>query len=253
MEDTFSQFVYTGDDVLDVMSQFAKRRNRAVEQLIAKHLRLDVSTENEPLKILEFGAGKGEFINRFIPHKNLETWVVELDDVYRKELAQHHKTFKDITEVPDNHLDGIFLIDVLEHLEDDRMFLRQFHQKLKPGGRLFVYVPARMELFSAFDKKIGHVRRYHKGELRKKALEAGFAIEILRYHEILGYFAAWFNTLFSKANDGKLNARAVAIYDRFLVPTTHWIERRIVPPIGKSLYIGMEKRERGEIRRRGGA
>lgn len=238
MNNPSSDFVYTGDDVLDVMSQFAKRRNRSVERLIIKHLMLDRMDVEGPLKILEFGAGKGEFIHRFISNKKLETWVVELDDAYRTELAKHHNAFKDIAEIPDNHLDGIFLIDVLEHLNEDELFLMQFYQKLKPGGRLFIYVPARMELFSAFDKKIGHVRRYHKKELREKAEKAGFCIETLRYHEILGYFAAWFNKLFSKANDGQLHAGAVAIYDRFLVPPTNWLERWVAPPIGKSLYVG---------------
>lgn len=236
-------FIYTGGDVLDVMSRFAKRRNRVVEELIRTHVAFNLADDNTPLKILEFGAGKGEFCNRFIHTKNLETWVVELDDAYREQLAQHHKAFKDISEVPENHFDGIYLIDVLEHLKDDRKFLQQFYQKLKPGGKLFIYVPARMELFSAFDKKIGHERRYHKGEFNRKIREAGFSIKVLRYHEILGYFAAWFNTLFSKANDGNLNAKAVAIYDRFLVPTTNWIERWVVPPIGKSLYVVGEKPE----------
>lgn len=246
MNNPSSDFVYTGDDVLDVMSQFAKRRNRSVERLIVKHLMLDRMDVEEPLKILEFGAGKGEFIHRFISNKKLETWVVELDDGYRAKLAKHHKAFKDIAEIPDNHLDGIFLIDVLEHLKEDELFLKQFYQKLKSGGRLFIYVPARMELFSAFDRKIGHIRRYHKKELKQKIEKAGFRIEILRYHEILGYFAAWFNKLFSKANDGQLHAGAVAIYDRFLVPPTNWLERWVAVPIGKSLYVGGRRVESRE-------
>lgn len=241
MSNSSSEFVYTGDNVLDVMGQFAINRNRSVEQLITKYLGLDKADPQNPLKILEFGAGKGEFINRFIGKAGMESWVVELDDTYRNQLSQNHQAFKDIAEIADNSMDGIYLIDVLEHLEDDRAFLRAFHQKLKPGGKLFIYVPARMELFSAFDTKIGHFRRYHKKELRNKVTEAGFSIETLRYHEILGYFAAYFNKFFSKGNDGELNAGAVKIYDKFLVPTTNLIEKVVSPPIGKSLYVSLSK------------
>ncbi len=241
MNDSSSEFVYTGDNVLDVMGQFAKNRNRSVENLISKHLELDKANPAKPLQILEFGAGKGEFINRFIGKQGMESWVVELDDAYRDRLSKNHKAFKDIDEIPDNHLDGIYLIDVLEHLEDDRAFLTKFHQKLKAGGKLFIYVPARMELFSAFDTKIGHFRRYHKKELKSKLTEAGFSIQVLRYHEILGYLAAYFNKLFSKGNDGELNANAVKIYDKFLVPTTNFFEKWVNPFIGKSLYASVKK------------
>jgi len=241
MDNQASNFVYTGDDVLDVMGQFAQNRHKSVEKLIAKHLRFDELSVQQPQKILEFGAGKGEFINRFTGTQGLDTYVVELDDNYRHQLGQNHKAFKDITEIHDDSLDGIYLIDVLEHLEDDRAFLKSFFQKLKKGGRLFIYVPARMELFSAFDTKIGHFRRYHKKELKNKVKEAGFEVQSIRYHEILGYFAAYFNKLFSKANDGDLNADAVKIYDKVLVPTTNAFEKVVNPPIGKSLYISAVK------------
>ena len=227
---------YSGDTVLDIISLHAPNRNRSIEKLIVENLKLDVY--NQTMKILEFGAGKGEFIRRFIPRKNLNLFAVEIDTSYVKSLSSIVKVFNSMDEVS-VELDCIYLIDVLEHLENDQFFLKQFYDKLKVGGRLFIYVPARMELYSSFDKKIGHFRRYTLKELRTKATAEGFTIEELRYHELLGYGASWINKLFG--NNGDLNPTAVKMYDKILVPLTNFIEKLIPVPIGKSIYLSARK------------
>lgn len=100
---------------------------------------------------------------------------------------------------------------------------------------LFIYVPARMELYSNFDKKVGHVRRYNKKTLLRKVCDAHLKVDTIRYHEFIGYFAAYYNRFIS--NDGILNPKAVSFYDTFFVPVTNRIERFINMPIGKSLYV----------------
>lgn len=227
---------YSGDTVLDIISLHAPNRNRSIEKLIVENLKLDVY--NQTMKILEFGAGKGEFIRRFIPRKNLNLFAVEIDTSYVKSLSSIVKVFNSMDEVS-VELDCIYLIDVLEHLENDQFFLKQFYDKLKVGGRLFIYVPARMELYSSFDKKIGHFRRYSVKELKNKTSTAGFTIETLRYHDFFGYAALWINKLLSKNAD--LNSSAVKLYDKFLVPATNFIEKFITVPIGKSIYLSARK------------
>ena len=231
------KFQYTGDDVLDVMAKYGINRNKSVETIIRKYLLENIKPENgQKIKLLEFGAGRGEFINRFKTEPQLELFAVELDEQYFKNLASQYTAYQDIAQMPDSSLDGIYLIDVLEHIENDVEMLNIFHQKLKKGGKILIYVPARMELFSNFDTEIGHFRRYHKAELKEKVVNAKFAVDKISYHEIIGYFAAYYNKLFSKKGE-QLNKNAVMIYDKFLVPPTNFIERFISPPIGKSLYI----------------
>lgn len=222
---------YSGDDVLDVMSKHAVNRNNAIADIITRNLKLNEAAPGS--RILEFGAGKGEFINRFTTW-NLDLSAVEIDPDYLKNLASSVKAYGDIKDVPPG-LDAIYLIDVLEHLEDDRYFLKEFFTKLKTGGRIFIYVPARMELYSDFDKKIGHFRRYTIGDLKGKVLEAGFKIEDVRYHELLGYFASMLNKITSKNAD--LNPSSVKVYDKFLVPPTNFLEKFVKPPFGKSIYL----------------
>ena len=228
---------YTGDDVLDIMSKYAPNRNKSIEKLITSYLKFD--TIGGPAKVLEFGAGKGEFINRFIPRKNLELLAVEIDQSYLINLSEKVRVYDSIEKVPVG-LNCIYLIDVLEHLEDDKYFLKRFHDKLKSGGRIFIYVPARMELYTSFDKKIGHFRRYTMKELKNKVSEAGFEIEIARYHELLGYVASWLNKI--SGDSPNLNPTSVKIYDKVLVPITNFFERIIPTPIGKSIYLLARKK-----------
>lgn len=66
--------------------------------------------------------------------------------------------------------------DVLEHIEDDRAVLRALSESLAPAGGLILTVPQHPFLWSEFDARARHVRRYRAAELREKVEEAGFEI-----------------------------------------------------------------------------
>ncbi|MEY4927339.1 MAG: hypothetical protein RI894_1775 [Bacteroidota bacterium] len=236
-----SSFEYTGDEVLDVMSQFAPNRNNGVEMMIRTAFGI-VSRPNKSFSICEFGAGRGEFIDRFRGNEHIVTYATDLDETYCARLAERHKAFANLAALPEQ-MNGIFAIDVLEHIEDDRAALRELYNTLAPNGKLLIYVPARMELYSPFDKAIGHFRRYHLPDLKQKALDAGFEIEMIKYHDFLGYFASFYNKLMTSDENAGLNPKAVAIYDKFLVPTTEFIENIIrKPPIGKNVLLVARKK-----------
>jgi len=63
--------------------------------------------------------------------------------------------------------DAVFLLDVIEHINDDAAFLRAALRHLRSDGLVAVNVPANMLLFSAYDRAAGHVRRYTLAGLRK--------------------------------------------------------------------------------------
>lgn len=228
-----SEFNYTGNDVLDVMSLYAKNRNKLIENFITKYFKIN---QDSTLKLLEFGAGTGEFINRFKKYSKINTYTVELDENYYKKLAENHNSFKNINDLSTN-VDAVFSIDVMEHIENDVDALKDIYNKLESKGHLLIYVPARPELYSNFDKSIGHFRRYKKKELVNKVKEAGFTVKYCRYQDFLGYFAAYYNVMFSK-NDATLNKKAVAVYDKFIVPTSNVVEKIMVKPfIGKNIIL----------------
>lgn len=221
---------YSGDKILNLFSLYAKNRNNQIFKLIDKSLRNYPDVKS----ILEFGAGKGEFINRFKTRKGIETFAVESDASYRKQLSENHVTLEKLEDFTFN-IDFVFMVDLLEHIDDDEKLLLALYDKIKVGGGLFIYVPARMELYSAFDKSIGHYRRYSKHELIAKVKRAGFKIENFRYHELLGYVAsAIHNKFFGIKEPGKFS---LLLYDYCIVPLTTLIEKLVNPPIGKSLYL----------------
>mgnify|MGYP002630153999 CR=1 FL=1 len=77
--------------------------------------------------------------------------------------------------------DGLFLFDVLEHLDDDREFVKACLYHLKPGGLIYINVPSREELRSKYDALVGHVRRYSLSDLVSVAESCGLAVEKQTY------------------------------------------------------------------------
>lgn len=72
--------------------------------------------------------------------------------------------------------DVVGAFDVIEHIEDDRAVLREMHRAARPGGGILLTVPQHPFLWSEYDVRARHVRRYRARELREKVLEAGFEI-----------------------------------------------------------------------------
>lgn len=75
-----------------------------------------------------------------------------------------------------SEFDAAGAFDVIEHIEDDRAVLRAMREALVPGGGLLLTVPQHPSLWSEYDVRAHHVRRYRSRELREKVIEAGFEI-----------------------------------------------------------------------------
>ena len=91
----------------------------------------------------------------------------------------------------DGSFDLVTALDLLEHLEQESVGLREMSRVLKNEGRLVVVVPAFAFLWSDFDKFSGHYRRYTSSELRDKVERAGFEITRLSYFNTLLFPFVW--------------------------------------------------------------
>lgn len=91
-----------------------------------------------------------------------------------------HANLLDIN-VKSDCLPAVSLLDVLEHIEDDRAFLEIIFRALKPGGHILITVPAHQKLWSDFDVKVGHYRRYKLNQLISILKTVGFEIEFSTY------------------------------------------------------------------------
>jgi len=75
-----------------------------------------------------------------------------------------------------SEFDVVGAFDVIEHIEDDAAVLAALHGALAPGGGLLLTVPQHPGLWSEFDRRAGHVRRYRAAGLRALVLQAGFEV-----------------------------------------------------------------------------
>ena len=63
-------------------------------------------------------------------------------------------------------VDACLLMDVIEHLDDDRGAVENAARILKPGGHVLIMVPADPVLWSRHDEHHGHRRRYRPADIR---------------------------------------------------------------------------------------
>ncbi|MEI6697058.1 MAG: methyltransferase domain-containing protein [Bacteroidota bacterium] len=132
-----------------------------------KLLKPSLSTET---KILEIGCGNGLVMWQFEKGLGL---IIEGCDLnlfaLENRLNISGKVFLyDIFDLHPNLLgkyDIVLLLDVLEHIDDDSVFLKTALEYLKPGGQIVVGVPAHQYLFSKYDLIVGHKRRYNSQQL----------------------------------------------------------------------------------------
>lgn len=89
--------------------------------------------------------------------------------------------------------DAVGAFDVLEHQQDDGLFLRKCADLLKPGGYLFLSVPAGKWLWSDLDISLGHKRRYEIDQLRELLKRCGFQILFWNHWQVatLPIFFLW--------------------------------------------------------------
>ena len=127
-----------------------------------------------------------------------------------------------------DEFDAILYIDVLEHIEDDRIELARAAARLARGGHLVVLAPAHRFLFTAFDREIGHFRRYCRKSLL--ALEPpGLRVETAFYLDSVGMLASLGNRLMLRSS--MPTARQIRVWDRMMVP----LSRRIDPLFRRNL------------------
>ena len=88
--------------------------------------------------------------------------------------------------LPDNCVDAVVLLNVLEHIKEDEKAMRMLFRVLKPGGIAILEVPSGSGLFDIYDELLRHYRRYDMKTFRSLAESAGF--QILKASH-LGFFA----------------------------------------------------------------
>lgn len=234
--------VYQGRD-LEAMG-FAVNYHRWILEVFSPHL---------GERLVEVGAGAGSFSELLLerPIKSLSA-VEPSAEMFpllearlgavptSAEVTTYNALFREAAgEIKRGLPDSIIYVNVLEHIEDDEGELAAAWAALRPGGKLFIFVPAFPWLYGGFDRAVGHVRRYGKAELEGKCRRAGFRIILSRYFDLAGVVPWWVRYRLFKSSS--LDAASVRLYDRLAVNILKVLESKVSPPFGKNIILVAER------------
>lgn len=144
--------------------------------------------------LLDIGSGNGEIAN-VLRGKWSHFTLVDVSAFLCENICKKYNGRNDVAVLQingqslpfaDNSFDAVTMMDIIEHTADDRAAAKNAFQVLKPGGVLFISVPAFPFLYGIRDKELGHYRRYRKKELLEKLTEQGFLVRSVFYWNLLG-------------------------------------------------------------------
>jgi len=131
-----------------------------------------------------------------------------------------------------DRFDSVLYMDVLEHIEGDRVEMIQAARRVKPGGYVVALSPAHPWLYTPFDRSIGHCRRYTKATLKAITPE-GLDLAWLGYLDSVGLLASTANKVLLKQS--MPTPSQIRFWDRVLVRVSEWVDPVLGYRAGKSV------------------
>lgn len=156
----------------------------------------------EPVELgrtaLDVGAGDMFFAKSYHQISGQIVYAIEPSNKIDRIQPYYLNVFPSLDELPTNlKFDLVFLLDVLEHIEDENPLLRELKTKLNSNARVVFTVPAYQFLFSEHDVFLGHHRRYEKAVLEKVLTEHEFIIDSTFYFYCSLFLVRWLTKIFN--------------------------------------------------------
>jgi SAM-dependent methyltransferase len=164
-------------------------------------------------RILDVGCGPGLMV-AYLRQQGMDCWGCELGSPEPRKAAKNFVwTNADAATLDVDFRKSVgivLLLDVLEHLPDPVAFLSRLIAAYPALRGVVATVPARMELWTAWDDRYGHFLRYRRRQLAQLYERSGIEPKRLRY-----FFQALYPALLLAS---RLNTRATSIS----APRTVW-------------------------------
>jgi len=159
--------------------------------------------------------------------------------------------------------DVIIASDILEHVKDENIALKEWRRILRRNGKMIVFVPAFNFLWSSHDEQNHHYRRYSKATLAKSLKEADFSIERASYWNLSLFFPTflirmaqkiinpksrpWIRDSRSRKESGQKNDQLRTLSPLFdnlifkILKLENWMLKKINFPFGVSVFAVVRK------------
>lgn len=161
---------FTYRTIIDQLNKYLKKKNHV----------LDIGCGAGVLSL--YLAHKGNTVDAIdISQKSIDTCKQSAEEL-NLEKKVFFKKMNFPYESPSKKYDFILFIEVIEHLKDDNLALKNLFQLLKPKGLAIISTPSKnaplykLGLAENFDRRVGHLRRYTLNELINKCENVGFKI-----------------------------------------------------------------------------
>jgi len=145
-------------------------------------------------RVLEIGTGNGYGIEVIAPLTDQFVTIDKkipnfLDISYKGDHVTFlKKTVPKLTGIPDEYFDFVISFQVIEHVKDDRLFLKEISRVLKNTGVLILTTPNKK---MSITRNPWHVREYTVSEL-KKIMSVSFkkinALGVFGNNQIMTYY-----------------------------------------------------------------
>jgi 2-polyprenyl-3-methyl-5-hydroxy-6-metoxy-1,4-benzoquinol methylase len=141
-------------------------------------------------RYLEIGCGHGQFLEQSDEQLGIVTDGCDLNLFALQKIGQvkgevfvYDIALKEPSML--SKYQGVFLLDVIEHIDDDQSFLNLSADHLSKNGLVVINVPALQLLFSQYDVVAGHKRRYSKADLNALFEKCGIELLDIQYWGLL--------------------------------------------------------------------
>lgn len=189
-------------------------RNQIVKDIFLKKCKLTKGSD-----VLDVGCGTGGFASKLLDEFNvigIDTADLALEYSKKRGIKNLYNCY--LNDFPKDkwNIKAITILDVIEHIEDDKAVINQCYNTLPNDGYLIATVPAYSWMWSHHDVIHHHYRRYSKNQICRLFEEAGFEIEYSTYFNTFLFLPAFLKRLFEKITGSGKNDAPIAEVPEFL-------------------------------------
>lgn len=184
---------------MDILEANLQNTNRHPWEISRANSVIKILKQNDPAttQYADIGAGDLFFTKQLTHITNMPVFAV---DINYNDLNNTDKIVKqrEIEKIPPNSIDYATVLDVIEHVKEEDVFVNAICRILKDQGRIIITVPAHQFLFYSHDVFLKHYRRYNKKQLVSLLNKNGFEVEETFYFYSLLFVIRCFQVLLSK-------------------------------------------------------
>ena len=205
--------------------------------------------------ILEFGCGSGGMTRALLSLPGVRKLIAnDISPFVKNHFSENFQghprlqfsdanIFSNPSSFRDMKYDLAVTSNTLEHIQEDAKALRAITENAREKTTL-VLVPAFGWLYGTCDFDGGHLRRYTKKTFRCMAESEDLTVDSMKYFNMLGAFAWWFQYVLQKRSDyeSQAHAKNYSLFNKFIVPLYSKLEKFFPCPFGLSLVARVSVR-----------